>query len=403
MAPALGRLARQLGEAWEVPRDLLLRRYPSFVTGGALPRGHVPVFVFHSLEPERFGRQLAFLADNGYVTLGADQYLDVLLGRAEAPERAVVLTFDDGRGSLWTVGAPLLRERGMRGIVFLVPGRTAARPGPAAPNWDDARAGRVAPAVVLDRERGAGALLSWEEVETLAGDGVFDFESHTLTHARVHVAPRVAGFLTPQARHGYDAFDVPLIADGVGPGAADHLVDEVALGTPLLESAPRTAEKLRFYEDPALRRACVEAVEAGGGPTFFTRPRWERELRVLLPAHIDGRVETPAERETALRHELAEARTAIEAHTGRPVRMLCYPWHAWGPITRRLAEETGHAAAVCGKVPGTPITLPGGDPFAVARVGDDYVELLPGRGRRTITSVLGGKWRRRFGGSGGGA
>jgi hypothetical protein len=45
----LGQKAR---DAFEVPRDLLLGRYPPFVTGGPLPRGHVPVFVFHSLEPD---------------------------------------------------------------------------------------------------------------------------------------------------------------------------------------------------------------------------------------------------------------------------------------------------------------------------------------------------------------
>ena len=55
----LGRIGRQAREAFEVPRDLLLGRYPPFVTGGPLPRGHVPVFVFHSLEPESFGAQAA--------------------------------------------------------------------------------------------------------------------------------------------------------------------------------------------------------------------------------------------------------------------------------------------------------------------------------------------------------
>ena len=46
---------------------------------------------------------------------------------------------------------------------------------------------RVPAATVLDREREA-PLLSWEEIEALARSGVFDFQSHTLTHSRVHVA-----------------------------------------------------------------------------------------------------------------------------------------------------------------------------------------------------------------------
>ena len=51
-----------------------------------------------------FERRLAHLKDNRYETLSADEYLAVLEGAAYPPERAVLLTFDDGRGSLWSVG-----------------------------------------------------------------------------------------------------------------------------------------------------------------------------------------------------------------------------------------------------------------------------------------------------------
>jgi peptidoglycan/xylan/chitin deacetylase (PgdA/CDA1 family) len=391
-----------LREMWEVPRDLLRGGYPPFVTGGPLPRGDVPVFVFHSLEPIHFGAQLTHLAENGYRTLGADEYLAVLEGREAAPDRAVVLTFDDGRGSLWTVGAPLLRRHGMKGIVFLVPGRTPSRPGPRFPTWDDVEPGRATAHAVLAREQGEGSLLSWEEVEDLARSGVFDFESHTQMHARIHVGARVTAFLTPDGREGYAAFDVPLLAAGAEPGR-DLLPHEAALGTPLLESAPRTSEALRFYEDPAVRERCVAAVAAGGGVAFFAKRDWARRLRQLLPSRVSGRIETPEERERALRAELADARAAIEAHTGRPVRLLCYPWHAWGPLSRRLSAETGYAAALGGKVEGTPITRAGGDLLAIARVGDDYVETLPGRGRAGLATVLARKWRRRLGRAGRGA
>ena len=160
----LGRHARAAWAAREVPRDLLLGRYPPFVTGGPLPRGHVPVFVFHSLEPESFTRRLQYLADNDYVTLSAGEYFQVLMGTRPAPLGAVVLTFDDGRGSLWSIGQPLLRRFAMKGIVFLVPGRVPSRPGPLPPNWDDVEARRQSPDAILRRERGEGALLSWEEI-----------------------------------------------------------------------------------------------------------------------------------------------------------------------------------------------------------------------------------------------
>ena len=76
---------------------------------------------------------------------------------------------------------------------------------------------------------------------------------------------------------------------------------------------------------------------------------------------------------------------------------LCYPWHAAGATARALAIEAGYETAFCGKVAGVPVTRPGGDLRQIARLGEDYLELLPGEGRRTLGQVLRRKWRRRFG------
>jgi peptidoglycan/xylan/chitin deacetylase (PgdA/CDA1 family) len=387
------RFVRHAEAAWEVPRDLALRRYPPFVTGGALPRGHVPVFCFHSLEPESYARKLEHLARNGYVTLSADEYFAFLSGRLEPPERAVVLTFDDGRSSLRTIGLPLMRRHGLKGIVFVIPGRTLSRPGPLPPTLDDVPSGRTSVAELLAREEGPEAFLSWEEMQDVQASGLIDFASHSLSHARVHVAPRIETFLHPGLRRGYGPLDVPWVR-AVG---RDLFADEVALGTPLLASEPRLGETPRFLEDPSLRAACVAAVAAEGGEVFFERPDWERRLRLLCGGQrVRGAYEAPAEREAAIRRELREARALIEERLGRPCLDLCYPWHVAGPSARDAARETGYRSAYCGKVAGVPITPAGGDPQRIARIGEDYVELLPGRGRGRLQDVLRVKFARRL-------
>jgi peptidoglycan/xylan/chitin deacetylase (PgdA/CDA1 family) len=374
----LARIVREAEAVWEVPRDLLKRRYPPFVTGGDLPRGDVPVFVFHSVDERSFGRRLQYLADNQYQTLSAAEHLEVLAGRRAAPERAVVLTFDDGRASTYAVALPLLKRHGMRAVLFVVPARLRAASEPRGPLGE-----------------GEG-FVSWEETCELVKSGVFEVESHSLTHARVHTLPTLAGFLTPAAREGYHAMDVPLVHQNGG----DLLAPDVPLGTPLLRSAPRTSEALRFYEDAAVRKACVDAVAEGGGEAFFRRRGWERRLwRLAARTPVTGRLESPLEREQAIRRELVEAKRQIEERTGRPVTHLCYPWHDSGPTAERIAAEAGYRTAFCGKVPGVPITRVGGDPLKIARIGEDYVELLPGRGRADLLGVLRRKWRRRIWGA----
>ena len=392
----LRRLGRSAREAWEVPRDLLLGRYPAFVTGGALPRGDVPVFVFHGAEPDSFARKLAHLADNGYVTLSADEYVAVLRGQRKPEERAVVLTFDDGRGSVWSVAAPLLRRHGMKAVVFLVPGRIPSRPGARRPTWDDVESGRADAASLLRREEGDGALLSWEEIEALAADG-------PLRLPEPHPAPRPDPH-RPAARRLRHA-PLPARVRRVRPAAPrGRRAGPPGRGGPARHAAP--ALRPPHLRGAALLRGPGRAGRLrgrgreSGGEGFFLRADWEARLRrVFGRTHVTGRVETPDERARAIRRELAESRRLIEERTGRSVVHLCYPWHAAGPTARRLALEAGYETAFCGKVPGVPITRPGGDPRAIARIGEDYVELLPGRGRATLAEVLRRKWARRFGGA----
>lgn len=388
----IARLKKHAEAAWEVPRDLLLGRYPEFVTGGPLPRGHVPVFCFHSLDPGVFGRKVDYLADNGYVTLSVEEYFQHIMGSRPAPDKSVLLTFDDGRSTVRTVGLPLLRRHGMKGVVFIVPGRTASRPLPLPPTWDDVLWGGAKAEAVLGRENAEDAFLSWEEVEELSKSGLFDFQSHSLSHARIHTAPHLAGFMTPAARRGYAPLDVPLIEDG----GRDLGAAEIPLGTPLFRSESRLSEALRFFEDPAARDACVARV-AEEGEGFFYRRGWEKELRRLaVGRRVTGRVEASEERERAVTSELVESKRVIEDRLGKPVPHLCYPWHVSGPTARRIAHEAGYRTAFCGKVRGVPITLPGGDPHTIARVGEDYVELLPGRGRGDLVSILRAKLARRL-------
>jgi hypothetical protein len=62
----------------------------------------------------------------------------------------------------------------------------------------------------------------------------------------------------------------------------------------------------------------------------------------------------------------------------------------------QVAREVGYVAGFAGKATAAPaISRPGSNLFAIARVGEDYVERLPGAGRRSLLSVLREKLQRR--------
>ena len=75
--------------------------------------------------------------------------------------------------------------------------------------------------------------------------------------------------------------------------------------------------------------------------------------------------------------------------TGRESTAVCYPWHVHSDLAREVAREAGYSVGFAGKADqGPKISTAGSDLFAIARVGEDYVERLPGPGRRPLASVL---------------
>ena len=89
-----------------------------------LPRAQAGQYAGNSIVTyaEDFEKQLDFLCDNGYKTVTPAQVEAFLYTQTPLPERAVLLTFDDGYLSNAAVAYPLLKQRGMCATVFLVTG-----------------------------------------------------------------------------------------------------------------------------------------------------------------------------------------------------------------------------------------------------------------------------------------
>jgi peptidoglycan/xylan/chitin deacetylase (PgdA/CDA1 family) len=138
---------------------------PRFVLART-PRGlgdHVPVFCYHVVRPREFEEDLDHLARNGYVTIDAERLADHMAGSRLAPERAVVLTIDDGARNLREVAFPILARRGMRAVAFVVP------------RFHDAPEGSCAPDDPLRP-------LTWSELREMSDSGVIDVQSHSYEH-----------------------------------------------------------------------------------------------------------------------------------------------------------------------------------------------------------------------------
>ena len=373
------------------------------LTSGELPRWlapgapgaptSVPVFVFHDVAPAPFEASLRFLADNGYRTLTADELAD-LGGRAPDGERLVVLTFDDALWSVRAVAFPLLREYGFDAVLFVVPGVIGEEEAPW-PDLADVHAGRAS----LDDLRarsGERPFCTWSELAEMSASAVVDVQSHSLSHQRVPISPRVLGFVHPGLDFFHGNLDLPV-------STLDDEGERIPRpGAPIFASASRLSGERRFLVRPELVRALVDRVASRGADAFFASRRWHRELRAELrewPLQERGRFESDREREEAVRREIAGARRTLERRLGDVrVRHLAYPWHTGGSMADRLAAEENTRSVHYGPSIASDGSSP---PLRVRRLPGSYLPRLPGEGRESFAAFLrdrAGRIRWPFGG-----
>ena len=106
------------------PRDLPVPMLMYHVVGdapkgAALPDLYVPA--------DKFVDQMNYLSRNGYHAVTMQQVYDFWHGRGSLPQKPVVITFDDGFTSDYTVVAPLLKTVDWPATLFLIVGRNKPR------------------------------------------------------------------------------------------------------------------------------------------------------------------------------------------------------------------------------------------------------------------------------------
>lgn len=370
-------LAKKLTKAVrEIPIEVnrfLCGQYPSFV-GSPSPQPlceEVPVFMFHSVEANRFEEQLQFLKTNGYQTLRLDAFMRFLHGDLRLAAPSVLLTFDDGDRSWYEVAGPLLRKYGYNAVGFLVP------------HYLD----RIA---ASDLER---FWMTWEEVIALQDEGLFEFESHSQFHDRIFTGPQLVDFMHP----GFVLNNLGLDVQWVDRG--DGYTNALPLGTPILRHEPRLGASLRYVDSKVVADVCVAHVEQHGGSAFFEDRHWRKKLRKVwaaamrssAPGHYEGEKEQIA----AMARDLELSRKRIGEVLQKEVRHFCYPWGCGSALAVEASKEAGYVSNFWVTVPGRNINRVGDDPYAIVRLKDDYLLRLPGKGRERLLSVFWSKLRRR--------
>jgi biofilm PGA synthesis lipoprotein PgaB len=148
------------GGAWAGSRPRL-----TILSYHEIAEGNDALVPAYTVTPTNFVRQMDWLKNNGYHFVSMDDLLADRAGRKPLPDRAVLITFDDGYRSVYEHAFSILKLFHAPAVVALV-GSWMEVPENGKVNFD----GRSIP---------RSDLLSWEQLREMTGSGLVEVASHS--------------------------------------------------------------------------------------------------------------------------------------------------------------------------------------------------------------------------------
>jgi peptidoglycan/xylan/chitin deacetylase (PgdA/CDA1 family) len=134
---------------------------------------NIPIFCYHNfnptrpgsmnMTPQKFESHLKWLKDNGYTVISLREAVEFLQGKRESiPDKAVVITADDGWESVQTYMLPIVKKYNIPVTLFIYPQTIST----------------------------GKNTLTWDELKALESTGLFEVQSHTYSHPNFKVMKR---------------------------------------------------------------------------------------------------------------------------------------------------------------------------------------------------------------------
>jgi peptidoglycan/xylan/chitin deacetylase (PgdA/CDA1 family) len=318
-----------------------------------------------------FEDHLRWLAKSGYKTVSLDDLIAHQTGERKLGKRSVVLTFDDGYIDNWTYVAPLLKKYSFCGTIFVNPEFVDPR-GVIRPVLGEKFKGmKMTDDTVENR-----GFMSWSELKLSEEQGVFDVQSHAMSHTWYEISDKIVDFHRPG--DGYYWLDWNQFPAKKPFYLQQPQLSDVPWGIPVYEHG-KSLQVKRFFPDRREIEQLAEMVKNNGEDQFFQNPRWREELsaaaeKIRMKVDGTGKLETEKAFLKRVSYELAESKQIIENRLMKKVDYLCWPGGGYDENTRDIALSLYRAVTRSSSDPMQHFNRIGDNDRFISRIGVPSLE-----------------------------
>jgi len=235
-----------------------------------------------------------------------------LSGEQRISEKCLMLTFDDGYQDFYHNAYPLLKQYGIKAVVFLIADRLVPDPDRSISS----------PALSYDEIHTRAfrgdfrGFLSLEQVLEMQESGLVEFGAHTKTHSVVRISSEITGVYTGQKLKWYF------------PNA-----ETIKTGDPLFQLSPNLVGP-EFIPNPDY----VEQFSK-----LATQPGQNlADIKTRLHTIPKGTFESTEAWQEKLIDEIAGAKKILELKLGKPVTSFCWPWGIESEEAKKVLDNAGY-------------------------------------------------------------
>lgn len=238
----------------------------------------------------------------------------------------IVLTFDDGYLDNWLLVYPLLKKYDLKASVFI------------NPEFVDSSKGlrKISDIGDLKNENTLG-FLNWDEIIEMDKSGVFDVQSHSMSHNFYFKSNKIIDIYSGQPKYDWLMwFLIPELKSQYMNGISK---ESDFYGYPIFEFG-RALSLRMYFPDQKLIDYSIS--------TFQKKTLEKHQLIELIEnkmKEFPGQCETNNQMEERYRYELFESKRILEEKLNKKIDFLCWPGGGYNELSINLSIEAGYKAS----------------------------------------------------------